>query len=77
MSKEDVRRVIIEVLESDAPVCIAENMARDNDIGMYFDTDDIADGRLSPVQRKQIAAMCKERSEKKDNILLRRKNNEN
>lgn len=40
-----------------------------NNIGMYFDTDDIADGRLSPVQRKQIAAMCKERSEKEDNIM--------
>lgn len=43
MSKEDVRRVIIEVLESDAPVCIAENMARDNDIVLteIWENDDI------------------------------------
>lgn len=37
-----------------------------NNIRMYFDTDDIADGRLSPVQRRQITAMCKEHAEKKD-----------
>lgn len=43
MSRDEARLVIIQALESDAPVCIAENMARENDIVLteIWENDDI------------------------------------
>lgn len=40
MSKEEVYRLIIQILEADAPVCIAEDLARANGIVLTEIWDD-------------------------------------
>lgn len=43
MSRNEAHRTIIQMLESDAPLCVVENIARENDIVLteIWENDDI------------------------------------